>query len=316
MSSLTSLVPVRATELKIGKPAPWPIYNEAGELLLARGTLVDTQAQLDGLVANGLYRNPNWVAEPDTESVPKPTAHDELRKRAALERKPLKPPASVRGTESVITLDEVRWKIGDTLWLQFKEDASLRYAVNLIGSIANKSLLVTAPMKDGKLIFIRDGQPLVVRALSGKRAYAFGVQLLKSQQAPAPYLHLSWPWEVRSTVIRQDSRVPVSVEGYLVLGATEPTPASVLDLSMGGASLIAASFANRPRVAKGCSGSLRMVVTVADQQLKLELPVVLRTEDPTSDPMYAKYGVEFAGMPARDKLVLSAFIFQSASEQE
>ncbi|NUU02869.1 flagellar brake protein [Herbaspirillum robiniae] len=315
MSSSTSLVPVRASELMLGKAAPWPIYNEAGKLLLARGTVIETQDQLEGLVENGLYRNANWVSEPDTESVPLPKARDVLRKKLG-DKKPLRPPASVRGTESVITIDEVRWQIGDTLWLQFADDASQRYAVNLVGSLPNRSILVTAPVKEGKQLFVRDGQGFVVRALAGKRAYAFGAQLIKYQQTPFVYMHLSIPREVRSTVIRQDARVPVGAEGFLALGGASPLPASVIDLSMGGASLVAPPLPGKVAAQKGATGQLRFVASVADQQLSLDLPLVLRTVEAIGDPNYLKYGVEFAGLPARDRLVLSAYVYQELSVQE
>ncbi|OWY29686.1 flagellar brake protein [Herbaspirillum robiniae] len=315
MSSSTSLVPVRASELMLGKAAPWPIYNEAGKLLLARGTVIETQDQLEGLVENGLYRNANWVSEPDTESVPLPKARDVLRKKLG-DKKPLRPPASVRGTESVITIDEVRWQIGDTLWLQFADDASQRYAVNLVGSLPNRSILVTAPVKEGKQLFVRDGQSFVVRALAGKRAYAFGAQLIKYQQTPFVYMHLSIPREVRSTVIRQDARVPVGAEGFLALGGASPLPASVIDLSMGGASLVAPPLPGKVAAQKGATGQLRFVASVADQQLSLDLPLVLRTVEAIGDPNYLKYGVEFAGLPARDRLVLSAYVYQELSVQE
>jgi len=316
MSSLTSLVPVRASELAVGNASPWPIYNQAGELLLARGTIVETQAQLEGLIEHGLYRNANWVSEPDTESVPLPQARDVLRKKLGAGKKPLKPTLAERGAQSVITLEEVRWQIGDTLWLQFQDDALQRYSVNLVGSLPGRSVLVTAPVKDGKPLFIREGQAFVVRVLSGKRAYAFSASLLKYQQTPFVYLHLSCPREVRSTVIRQDARVPVGAEGFLVLGDANPLPASVIDLSMGGASLAAPALPGKIAAQKGASGQLRFVAAVADQQLSLDLPLVLRTVEDSGAPDYLKYGVEFAGLSARDRLVLSAYVYQELSAQE
>jgi len=157
MTSSTSLVPVRASELMLGKPAPWPIYSDAGDLLLARGTLIETQVQLDGLIEKGLYRNADWVSEPDTESVPLPKARDVLRKKLGGKR-PLRPSAAVRGEHRIITPEEVRWQIGDTLWLQPQDDLSARHGVTLIGAIAGKSILVSAPVKEGRHLFLREGR--------------------------------------------------------------------------------------------------------------------------------------------------------------
>lgn len=315
MADLTSLVPVRASALMVGKPAPWPIYNEAGKLLLARGTLIDTADQLAGLIENGLYRNARWIAEPDTESVPLPQARDVLRRKQG-GKKAVKPTANVRGQESVITLDEVRWNIGDTLWLQFADDASQRYAVSLVGCLPNRSILVTAPQKEGKQLFVRDGQPFVVRALTGRRAYAFAAQLLKYQQTPFVYLHLSLPKEIRSTVIRQATRVAVGAEGYLALDGANPLPASVIDLSLGGASLVATSLSGKVAAQKGVVGQLRFVAAVADQQLSLDLRVVLRAVESLGEADFHQYGVEFSGLSVRDKLVLAAYVYQELSQQE
>lgn len=315
MADHTSLVPVRATELALGKPAPWPIYNEVGKLLMARGTMIDTPDQLAGLIANGLFRNARWVAEPDTESVPLPQARDVLRKKAGGKRPP-KPAAATRGQQSVITLEEVRWQIGDTLWLQLADDAAQRYAVNLVGCLPNRSILVTAPQKDGKQLFMREGQAFVVRALTGRRAYAFAAQLLKYQQTPFIYLHLSLPREVRSTVIRQAMRVPVGAEGYLVVDGANPLAASVIDLSLTGASLVATSLSGKVAAQKGVIGKLRFVASVADQQLTLDLPVTLRTAEALGEADFHQYGVEFSNLTVRDKLVLSAYVYQELTMQE
>jgi len=315
MTSSTSLVPVRASELMLGKPAPWPIYSDAGDLLLARGTLIETQVQLDGLIEKGLYRNADWVSEPDTESVPLPKARDVLRKKLGGKR-PLRPSAAVRGEHRIITPEEVRWQIGDTLWLQPQDDLSARHGVTLIGAIAGKSILVSAPVKEGRHLFLREGQVFVVRTLVGKRAYAFASQLLKSQQTPFVYLHLSWPREVRCTVIRQDTRVPVSAEGFVTLGAAEPVAASVIDLSSSGASLVAplppGGHAPRP----GVTGSLRFSAGVAEKELNLSLPLVLRAAESFGDPDYMKYGVEFTELSTHDRLILSAYVFQELSARD
>ncbi|MCP1573320.1 glycosyltransferase [Herbaspirillum rubrisubalbicans] len=315
MADHTSLVPVRSSELNLGKPAPWHIYNEAGKLLLARGTMIDTPDQLAGLIENGLYRNARWIAEPDTESVPLPQARDVLRKKHG-GKKPHKPKPALRGQASVIPLDDVRWQIGDTVWLQLADDAAQRHAVTLVGCLSNRSILVSAPQKEGKQIFLREGQAFVVRALTGRRAYAFASQLLKYQHSPFVYLHLSAPREVRSTVIRQATRVPVGAEGYLEVDGSTPLPASVIDLSLAGASLVATSLKGRVEAKKGVSGTLRFIASVADQQLPLELPVVLRAVESLGEADFHQYGVEFAPLTVRDKLVLSAYVYQELTLQE
>jgi len=309
-SASTALVPVRASELLVGHPSPWPIYNDMGDLLLARGSMIDTQSQLDGLLEHGLFRNEKWGDEPDTDSVPLPKSLDVLQKRRRA--KGLRPPAPSRGQESIVGMDEVRWQIGDAVTLQLKEAPEVRYNISLIGSLAGKSVLVSAPVKDGKYVHLRDGQIVIVRALSGRRAYAFAASVLKYQNLPYPYLHLACPREVRCTVIRQDARVEVDLDAFLTIGTAPPAKISLLDISVGGVS----GVGNFLGGGKDATGRLRFIVNVAGEERGLDLDVVLRTVEADADPHYAKYGLEFVDVSARDRVILSAFVYQTVSETD
>lgn len=309
-SASTALVPVRASELIVRQPSPWPIYNDMGDLLLARGSMIDTQGQLDGLLEHGLFRNEKWGDEPDTDSVPLPKSLDVLQKRRR--SKGLRPPAPSRGQESIVGMDEVRWQIGDAVTLQIKEAPELRYNISLIGSLAGKSVLVSAPVKDGKYIHLRDGQVVVVRALSGRRAYAFATTVLKYQNLPYPYLHLTCPREIRCTVIRQDARVEVDLDAFLTIGTAPPAKISLLDISVGGVS----GIGNFLGSGKDATGRLRFIVNVAGEERGLDLDVVLRMVEADADPHYAKYGLEFVDVSARDRVILSAFVYQTVSETD
>ncbi len=306
----TALVPVRASDLVIGQPAPWPIYNEMGDLLLARGSMIETQGQIDGLLEHGLFRNAKWGDEPDTDSVPLPKSHDILQKRRRA--KALRSPAPGRGQESIVAMEDVRWRIGDTVSLQLKEVSDLRYSISLIGSLAGKSVLVSAPVKDGKYIHLRDGQMVVVRALSGRRAYAFATSVQKYQHLPYPYLHLACPREVRCTVIRQDVRVEVELDAFLTIGLAAPARVGLLDLSVGGAS----GIGNIHGGGKDAKGRLKFIVNVAGEERGLDLDVVLRTVEADADLRYTRYGLEFVDIAARERLILSAFVYQAASEMD
>lgn len=309
-SASTALVPVRASELVVGQPSPWPIYNDMGDLLLARGSMIDTQGQLDGLLEHGLFRNEKWGDEPDTDSVPLPKSLDVLQKRRR--SKGLRPPAPSRGQESIVGMDEVRWQIGDAVTLQLKEAPEQRYNISLIGSLAGKSVLVSAPVKDGKYIHLRDGQVVIVRALSGRRAYAFATSVLKYQNLPYPYLHLACPREIRCTVIRQDARVEVDLDAFLTVGTAPPAKISLMDISVGGVS----GIGNFLGSGKDATGRLRFIVNVAGEERGLDLDVVLRMVEADADPHYAKYGLEFVDVSARDRVILSAFVYQTVSETD
>ena len=46
---------VKKGEIVIGKPIPWNAFDENGMLLLRKGQIVQSESQLDILIARGLY---------------------------------------------------------------------------------------------------------------------------------------------------------------------------------------------------------------------------------------------------------------------
>jgi hypothetical protein len=144
---------------------------------------------------------------------------------------------------------------GDTLQLQpLLEGQTERFSVQVIGVMKGKSLLVTAPLVDGKLIFVRDGQTYLVRAFSGLNVCAFKARILKSQLQPFPYLHLSYPDSVQAMRIRKAMRAPASIivavhdsEAGRQIGAGK-----IIDLSVGGARMFRRAESGKGSDASGC----------------------------------------------------------------
>ena len=54
MAEAVSLIPIRPSEVEVGKPLRRPIYDWHGKLLLASGFVVESENQLNGLIENGL----------------------------------------------------------------------------------------------------------------------------------------------------------------------------------------------------------------------------------------------------------------------
>ncbi|MFJ3044222.1 flagellar brake protein [Herbaspirillum chlorophenolicum] len=316
-SDSVSLVPIRAAELTLGQPVPWSIYNDSGELLLARGNLVESQNQLDGLVQQGLFRNEKWSARPPA-AAGTPTRPSEPVKAARMSDAPTPKPAAASSTqETVVGMDEVRWQIGEVLSLQLQESPGVRYGVSLIGHIKNKSVLVTAPMQDGKYIFVREGQSFVVRVFSGRRAYAFTAAALKYQHSPHAYLHLSYPREVRCAVIRQGARAKINLVASVSLDDAHSAAATLTDLSMGGAS----GVMTQTLAKKGVRGRLKFKVHVAGEDKYLNLEMILRSvERNAADNTNGngqeeiRHGFEFVDVSVTDRLILSAFVHQKLAE--
>ena len=306
MNELSTLVPIKKTELKIGEAAPWPVYDAWGNLLLDSGCIVNSERQLTDLIENGYCSDTLWSEVGKKSSAPVST----------ISKPPIavaKPPVSELNKDELMELDSVRWHVGEIFYLQVHDNAALRYTVRMIGFVKNKSIMVSPPMIDGKGALIRDGQTFIVRAFPGKKAYAFTASALKSVFTPYAYLHLSYPKQVRCTTIRQNSRANVKIVAAVSIGEPEQTAAATLgDLSMGGSSGVIKKLIGK----KNDLGTLKFKVNAAGNDEFLVLKVILRSISPTETGDEYRYGFEFIDVPTQSKLILSAFVHQTLAEIE
>lgn len=304
MSELDELVQIKPEEVGVGKAAEKAIYDAWGNLLLAKGDVIENQQQLESLLENGYCPASSaslW------DSIPSKVAPVATPFTAASAK-----PLPEQNKETVmLDLDSVRWHVGESFFLQVHDNATIRYTVKLIGFVKNKSILVTAPVIDGKGALIRDGQTFIVRAFPGKKAYAFTASALKSVFSPHPYLHLSYPKVVRCSVIRQGARASVKIIASVTVGKPEQTAAATLsDLSMGGTS----GIIKKPLGQKNDCGVIKFKVTAAGNDEFLSLNFILRSITPTENMDEYRHGFEFVDVPTQSKLILSAFVHQTLAE--
>ncbi|MEC5218339.1 c-di-GMP-binding flagellar brake protein YcgR [Actimicrobium sp. GrIS 1.19] len=305
MTESVSLIPVRAAEVVVGKPLPRAVYDWHGNLLLASGYVIENAAQAAGLLDSGYFQDSSW----DAPAKPLPPIQNVNR----LVEVTAPPKPETAASEIAINMEDVRWHIGETLYLQLQDKPAMRYSVKLIGFVKGKTIFVTAPTVDGKYELIREGQTFVARAFSGKKAYAFISSAVKSVHTPHPYLHLSYPKQLRCTVVRQTSRVGVRLIAAILLGAPERNAAgTITDLSMGGASVVA----KEPLGEKGEAGRIKLKLHVADQDSFLNLKTVLRAVIPAETGQGYRHGFEFVDVPVSDRLILSAFVHQTLVETD
>jgi c-di-GMP-binding flagellar brake protein YcgR len=299
MINAGSRASVRPAEISVGKPLLWSVYDADGNLLLKSGYVIESQNQIEALSKNGFFRDARWdgvgsrrVEAPGTgapEEVPEATK------------------------ETLVSMEDVRWRIGESLYLQPHDNPTLRYTVRLIGFVKNKTVMVTAPTLDGKFGFIRDGQTFVVRSFSGKKAYAFTAAAVKSVHAPYPYLHMSYPQQVRATAIRKGSRAAVKIIASVSLGQPARTIATTLiDLSVGGAS----GIAKQAFGVKGEEGQIKFKLHVAEHTAFLNLKTTLRSVTLAESGDVYNHGFEFLEVPVDERMILSAFVHQALAEAD
>ncbi|MDH5190655.1 MAG: HD domain-containing protein [Gammaproteobacteria bacterium] len=58
-----SIFKISSSEIQIGKPLSWTVYDANGKVLLKMGTVINSQRQLEALLARGLYRSGKPASE-------------------------------------------------------------------------------------------------------------------------------------------------------------------------------------------------------------------------------------------------------------
>jgi hypothetical protein len=236
-------------------------------------------------------------------------------------------PKSAAGTDSVgektgdgsgkpqgemLSFDAIKLIPGDALQLQpLLEGQTERFSVHVIGVMKPKSLLVTAPVVEGKLIFVRDGQTYLVRAFSGLNVCAFKARILKSQLQPFPYLHLSYPDSVQAMRIRKAMRAPANI--IVAVHDTEvgrqTGAGKIIDLSVGGARM----YSPMKVGVKDQAIWLSFKVMLGDMEEYVKTPAIIRAvseEDDEQGKRMNVFGLQFGELGQSQRLIIMNLVYQ------
>jgi hypothetical protein len=286
-----SRVPVKHQDFEIGRPLRWDIYDHHGQLVLARGAVIDSELEMGEILKR------RHVRELDLRLDVPSGDGDESG------------PESRR--EVRILLDETRIQPGETMQLQSSLDSS-RFAVRLIGYHKGKSIIVTNPVQDGAPVYLKEGQAFISRIFSGKFVFAFPCTVLASSVKPYAYLHLSYPTDVVGVNVRRGERVRLRSIAAFDSDDGGRGAGIIVDLSSGGAFMLSKS----PDLTMGRHVVLKFKVAIANIEYVLELPGCVRStrrndEEPT---LGNGYGIQFTNVSPEDNLVLASFIFQQIAD--
>jgi c-di-GMP-binding flagellar brake protein YcgR len=284
-----SRVPVKHQDFEIGRPLRWDIYDTHGRLVLARGTVLASELEMEELLRR------RHVRELDLR-LDVPSDDDE----SAESRRDVR-----------VLLDETRIQPGEAMQIQSSLD-STRFPVRLIGYHKGKSVIVTNPTQDGTPIYLKEGQAFIARIFSGKFVFAFPCSILASAMKPFPYLHLSYPVEVVGVNIRKAERVRLRVIAAFDTDDDRRGAGVIVDLSNGGAYLLSKS----PDLAIGCHLTLKFKIDIAGTEYVLDLVGVVRATRPNDEePALGNgFGIQFSHVSPEDNLVLASFIFQQIAD--
>ena len=185
-----------------------------------------------------------------------------------------------------------------------------RWDVRLVGLVTRTRFLVTHPMDEGKLVFVKEGEAFDVANFDGTVLSAFESTVLRVVLGEAPGLELSLPaLELRRReVIRRARRVRLAVpcsirygegEGQLRAGFTG-------DLSEQGAQV--AIERPLPAGVEEVDFSLRIASLGAPQTVQIRGVLRSQAPDPRPDTIATLLGLQFIGIDPALQLVVSNFV--------
>lgn len=229
MSNPTNTIPVHASEMEVGKPLSWAVYDPSGRLLLNKGMVPTSQAQINAMAERGLFRQAGSGIEQNRAS-------------------PVVPPQGLgpgdddktKLTGDPIPFDDLAMQPGEILQLHpALEVVADDLPAVLIGYLKDRAIVVSTPIVRGKPLLVKDGSLFNVKTFSGTSLFSFRTRVLVSYSQPMPHLHLEYPKLVYATKIRKALRALVELPATLQDPASGNCVNIVLkDLSVGGAKLV------------------------------------------------------------------------------
>lgn len=209
--------------------------------------------------------------------------------------------------------------VGDSLQLQFVNDtADNRHYVKVLGCYFGRSIIVSTPQAGGRIMLVRQDQPVVVRLMIGNDVVGFNSTVLRSCARPYPYLHLAYPKELQSSSVRKALRVSldsvVSVhrlkEGDELDREYGAFAGRTRDISTTGALISCSAYLGK--VGDRVAVAMRVVVAGFGEEIRLRASVrnttVLAARDGVSE---ALYGVEFDPLERRESILLHGHVYQT-----
>ncbi|WP_110186866.1 flagellar brake protein [Pokkaliibacter plantistimulans] len=212
------------------------------------------------------------------------------------------------------SLDDLALRIGDPLYLETLSPTT-RYVVRLMGYVAGKSMLVTAPLAQGRPILLKEGKPIRVKLLAENRVCGFSTVVIKACMTPFNYLHLSYPKDIEVLEYRKASRISVRLIVSLDEMVEEstpgrwPKPALCTDISTTGAKI----SSSEPLVDIGESLYMTARLSVANVEQIVRIPLIIRNrtlEEDEGGQTIFHHGAEFAYLDEETRVVLSGFVYE------
>ncbi len=298
------LQPVRRTDIKIGSPLPYPVYDAMGRLLLRAGETIENERQLSTLHELGLY-----LAEGDLARSSRGASHapEPIHVETA-------EPVEAEGARETRKLGELKLVPGKTLYIDFLTATNRpRAALRLVGLLEGGGVLISAVNADGGVVPFRDNELLFVRVLTASGVATFEAKVLKVHFTPFPYVVTSYPDVAVFHVMRAHERVDTQLIcsavnlSRPVMGEPHPHGAVMKNISASGCQIEAP-----PQIADvGDRLRLGFKLEAAGEEHVLSVVAELRGIKSLGDADKRRFGLQFVDLGTSERLVVEHFIFHA-----
>ncbi len=215
-----------------------------------------------------------------------------------------------------LTFQDMRINVGDKLQLKLPSNLVNSatedefYTAELIGYVNNLTVIIRplqlAQQTDLSLI---EGDQITARLFSGQFAFSFSSYIDKVIRAPFKYIHLSFPTKITGQNIRKSRRIKTKIVATIT---DDPTPATISNLSMTGAEILASDCIGQI----GETIPLSFRVKIHGIQKTMSLQAIIKSTKPTVNKTdnALKFGVEFIALDTEQSHFLQNFVYQELVE--
>jgi len=220
--------------------------------------------------------------------------------------------ADLQNVSGSTTFAGLHLAIGTSLVLETHSPVR-KLGVRLLGFLEGRSLLVTAPLREGKEVYLEKGTSVVVRLLEGKQVCAFESHVLYRSIQPYSYYHLAYPDEIEVQQVRSSERVNTlinaNIDSDFDIIDDWPKRARINNLSRTGARLIA----NESLGQFGHELLISFDIDVSGMHKTVSLAGIVRNIDrerDEQDNIHYVVGVQFLEMTDEARLSLANYIYE------
>lgn len=211
----------------------------------------------------------------------------------------------------IVDLQSIKIAIGDAMQLQDFSGTKQRHYVKLIGYLNRRSVIVSHPKLDDKLLFVKEGDSFLVRGFSGTKTYDFTANVISVCLTPYPYVHLSFPSQVNTINMRAALRVRVKlVCSVEVTASALKLPATIEDMSVTGLRIQAKKSLGA--VGDEINVSFRLPIEGVEQLFIV--PAVIRNVLSDDENAVMMHGVSISQPEGSERMALQNFIYKTMTE--